>query len=226
MVDQPGYNTPFSQWSGNTDYHALEFIVRMLMGQAATATPVLVKAVNIAEDGAGTVDVQPMVAQVNGDGETTEHGTVFGLPYFRLQGGLNAVRVDPAVGDIGLAVIASRDITVVKSTAAPGPPGSFRQFDLADGIYMGGLLNAAPTQVVYFAPDGIEVTSPTRVTVTSPAIALDGDVTVSGTLDVDGAVTGGDTAVFADTVIGDGVNLSTHVHSGVTTGGGTSGPPA
>ena len=38
----------------------------------------------------GLVDVQPLVAQISGDGTVTPHGIIYNVPYFRLQGGGNA----------------------------------------------------------------------------------------------------------------------------------------
>lgn len=50
-------------------------------------------------------------------------------------------------------------------------------------------------------------------TIQAETIVLDGDVQVTGTLDADGEITSGT------------IPLTTHKHTGVTTGGGTSGTP-
>ena len=58
----------------------------------------------------------------------------------------------------------------------------------------------------------------------SGTITLDGDVTVTGTLDVqDDVSVQGDIDVTGDV---DGVNVSSHRHSGVTSGGSMTGPPS
>lgn len=62
--------------------------------------------------------------------------------------------VDPVIGDIGIAVFADRDISTVKRTKAQGNPGSRRRFDAADGMYLGGLLNSAPTNYLQLSSDG------------------------------------------------------------------------
>ncbi len=226
-----------------TEYALLQFVVTSLMSRIATAT--LVRVVACSNEGGlsavGTVDVQPVINMVAGDDSTWPHGQLYRLPYVRAQGGANAIILDPQAGDIGLAVFASRDISAAKSDAgvahikaadpqAPGVnPGSARQFDMSDGLYVGGMLNGVPTQFVQFNDDGIRIHSPilvrveapeieleadTTVTITAPTIALDGDVTVSGTVVADGDVTG------------EGTSLHTHTHTGVTTGGGTTGPPS
>jgi hypothetical protein len=210
-----GYSGPLDHHSEGSDYNALSFLVQQLLGRAATTTLVQVVACTNAGGLAavGVVDVHPMVAQIDGVGNITPHGVIYGLPYMRLQGGANAVIIDPVVGDIGLAVICAQDISKVKATKKEGPPGSRRRFDLADGLYIGGVLNAVPTSFIRFGSDGVYITSPTKVTLTAPDIELVGNTNVTGTVIASGDVTG------------NGTHLHTHTHSGVTTGGGTSGPP-
>lgn len=198
------------------EFNVLRFLIAQALGRMATATLVEVKGVSTS---AQTVDVQILVNQVDGAGNATPHGVIYGLPYVRLQGGANAVIIDPHDGDIGLAVFASRDISSVKANKGQANPGSRRVFDYADGLYVGGVLNDTPTQYVEFTSSGINVVSPTAVTVTAPTITLDGAVHATG------AVTGDSTAVFDGNVTGAGIGLSTHKHTGVTPGGGTSGTP-
>ena len=144
----------------------------------------------------GTVDVLPLVNQVNGRGNPTPHGIVPRLPFFRVQGGANAVVIDPVVGDIGLAVFADRDVSTVKTTRAQANPGSFRQHDMADGFYLGGFLNGVPTQYVKFTSEGIDIVSSGTVAITSAGLTHNG------------------------------VNIgSTHKHGGVQTGTSDTGVP-
>lgn len=214
------------------DYSALAFVIRSLLGRMATIT--LVKVVACTNSGGvapyGFVDVIPLINQMSGDRVATPHGTVYRLPYFRLQGGTNAVILDPQLDDIGLAAFASRDISSVKADPAAAVananagkgganPGSLRQYDMADGLYFGGFLNGQPVQTVQFAAGGITVTSPTKVTVHAPDIQLEGPVHITG------AVTGDSTAVFQGDVTGAGTSLHTHTHGGVQTGGGHTAPP-
>lgn len=202
--------------SGSSDFNAMAFIAKQMFAGNWTATLVLVKAVT--NDGglvkAGTVDVQPMVAQLDGAGNATPHGTIYGLPYCRWQGGVNALIMDPAVGDIGMAVFADHDISSVIKNSAPANPGSRRRFDPADGLYLGGFLNAVPEQFVQFNGDGITVTSTGVVTINGDSVQINCDVAVSGKVTATGEVQG------------NGIHLSTHHHTGVTTGSGNTGGPA
>lgn len=183
-------------------------VVQYFLSKVNTAT--LVRVVSCTNSGGvspvGTVNVQPLVNQMTGDRVAVPHENLFKLPYLRLQGGVNALILDPAPGDIGIALFAMRDISAVKATKAQANPGSFRQFNWADGMYLGGLLNAAPTCYVRF--DGAN-----GVAIKAATITLDGDVHITG------ATTGDGEGTF------NGIAVSTHTHSGVTSGSDDSGPP-
>jgi len=211
-------NESFGQQDPGTsesEYNTLAFVVMQLLSKLQTVT--LVRVLSVSNAGGvvpvGTVSVQPLVNQMTGQRTAVPHGEIFKVPYLRLQGGADAVILDPKVGDIGMCGFASRDISAVKAAKAPANPGSLRQYDWADGLYFGGFLNGAPTQYVRFAVDGVTVVSPTAVTLQAPAITLDGDVHITGATTADGDVTA------------EGISLEHHVHSGVMPGGGNSGPP-
>src|SRR5690349_22507119 len=137
-------------------YNATHFLIRQLIARVNTAT--LVQVQKVTNSGGvspvGFVDVLPLVNQVDGAGNATEHVTLYGLPYCRLQGGTNAVILDPKVGDIGVAVFSSRDISKVKSAKKQSNPGSFRRFSMADGMYVMTLLGDAPQNYVQFTDNG------------------------------------------------------------------------
>jgi hypothetical protein len=219
-----------SQQQGPTtanEFNTLSFLIEQRLNRLQTIT--LVKVVKVTNTGGvspvGFVDVQPLVNQMTGDRVAVPHGVIFNIPYFRMQGGANAIILDPQVGDIGMCAFASRDLSAVKAdpqaaVASGANPGSLRTFDYADGLYFGGLLNGVPTQYVAFASGGITVVSPTKITLQAPEIDLKGtvvqtggNVSMSGSLTVTGDVTG------------HGTSLHTHEHSGVTAGGANTGPP-
>lgn len=221
MSSQPlatGALTPASTWG---DFNQIAFVIQQLLSKVQTAT--LVKIIACTNNGdtspVGFVDVLPLVNQVDAAGNPQPHVTIYGLPYLRLQGGANAVIIDPQPGDIGIAIFASRDISRVKSTKAQANPGSFRSHDFSDGMYLGGMLNGVPTQFVQFNASGIMIQSNIAIVLKAPTITLDGavsqvdgSVTIAGSLDVTGDITA------------EGTSVHTHVHTSNTPGNPTSPP--
>ena len=229
-MSSEGYFGTQGPESRANEFNAVEFVITQLMNKRNYTTLVQVMAVRSVGEIApvGFVDVQIMLNQIDAAGNSMPHGIVNNVPYFRLQGGANAVIIDPQVGDIGMATFADRDISSVKATRAISNPGSKRRADIADGLYTGGFLNAAPTQYVRFTDSGIEVVSPTNVTVRAPTINMIGADSVtlqSASIVLDGPVTGTAGAVFAGDVSGQGTSLHTHKHGGVQSGGSQTGVP-
>jgi len=70
-------------------------------------------------------------------------------------------------------------------------------FDPADSVYLGSFLSAAPTQYVQFSEAGITLKSGSATIV----VGSDGTVKING------------------------IDFSTHVHTGVVVGAADSGPP-
>lgn len=179
-----------------SQFNTVNFFIKQKMLELNTAMPVKVVNVSVNDNFTGFVDVQPLLFQVAADESTWLYNVLYRLPFIRIQGGTNAVIVDPVVGDIGIALFSSRDISSLKdaaisgapSTETPYKPNSFRTYDIADGIYIGGILNGTPTQFIQFTTSGINITTPSTVT-------------INGNLHVSGTITNGP------------VNMTTHVHS-------------
>ncbi len=242
---QPTGTQPLQAPLGHFD--SLAFIIQQALSKVQTATVVRVeKCTNSGGlEPVGFVDVTPLVNQVDNEGNAVPHVTIFGMPYCRIQGGANAVIIDPEPGDTGIAVFASRDISKVKATKDQANPGSFRQFNFADGMYIGGLLNAEPSQYIQFNAAGIKVYSPAKVHVVAPVVVIDasasttintptltvnGDTLLNGSLNQGNGSRGGAANMLGplnvtNDVTGQGTSLHTHVHGGVTPGGGETGEP-
>lgn len=119
----------------------------------------------------------------------------------------------------------------------------------ADAVVLQSLDGSAR---VSLSADRVKVKHPTEVVVEAPLATFTGNVQVDGALNVTGQITGeaglavatfiswaaglatgstgGDLAIPGDVtatgdVVGAGISLSTHVHSGVTTGAGNTGGP-
>jgi len=221
-VDNQQYFGTATRLSDKTQFEQLNFLILQSLLKLETSS--LVRVVSVNASGlapVGTVNVVVLVDQLTGDNQTRPGVEIPNVPYFRLQGGANAVIIDPKPGDMGMCCFASRDISSVKASRRAAPPGSLRHHDFSDGMYVGGFLNAAPTQYIHFTDSGIVVNSPYAVTVDAPAatvnapdIQMNGNVQVTGNFSVNGTMTN------------NGTNIgSTHTHGGVQTGGGNTGAP-
>lgn len=193
-----GLAKPTTQWG---EFNNIAFLVQQALLKVQTATLVRIESCtrNGGLEPVGLVDVTPLVNQIDGKGNATPHVTIYNVPYLRIQGGANAIIIDPQAGDVGVCVFASRDITKVKSTKKQANPGSWRQYSFSDGLYLGGMLNGTPSQYIQFNNSGVTITAPL--------------VTINGTLHVTGDV------------IGQGTSLHTHKHGGVQPGDGQTGVP-
>src|SRR5580692_8143288 len=97
----------------SSDFNVIWFIIQQALGQVRTNIPVKVISVTPFNGTAlsGVVQVQPLINQVDGQGNSVPHGNLFQIPYLRIQGGTNAFIMDPAVDDIGLMAVCDRDIS-------------------------------------------------------------------------------------------------------------------
>lgn len=211
-MNEQAYKGLQSPESGATEFNALSFLVRQILSECNIATLVQVKKCtnNGGIAAVGTVDVQPLLNQQDGFGNAISHGVLYTLPYIRVQGGANAIILDPVIGDIGIALFADKDISVIKSTKKQSNAGSGRRFSMSDGLYIGGVLNAAPTNYVQFNGNTINVVATSAVNLKAPAINLENSGSALQTL-------------LNSTLL---TWLNSHTHSGVTSGTGVSGVPS
>lgn len=249
----PGQRRP--QTDAN-QFSAISFVIKQYLAGVRTAMPVIVRGVRNAGgvEPVGTVDVEPLVSQLDGSGKIVSHGIIYDMPYLRMQGGANAIILDPEVGDIGLAVVSDRDVSNVKSTRKASAPGSNRRNHFSDGFYFGGFLNGNPAQYIQFSAEGISLVSPTAIKLQAPNISQEATGSISNTaptisstatqsvnlsapaIGLDGALTqgkganGGDAnfggaITAAKEITGNGVKVSDHEHDKVQPGSGNTGKP-
>lgn len=198
--------------SSPNEFNATHFQIDQRLAQVSTAYPAkVVKVTNTPGQltKVGTVDVLPLINQVDGNGNSTPHDVVHGICYFRFAGGKNAVVLDPEVDDIGVVVLCDRDISSVKANQDQANPGSRRRHDMADGIYFGVPMSAkdkeTPEQYVAFTNNGMTLRdkNDNKIEMESDGIKINGwlfprDKTA---------------------------NINTHVHTEVMTGSANTGPP-
>jgi hypothetical protein len=185
--------------SGASEYNAISFLVEQaIKGLVNTAIPVRVDSCTKPGVGgsAGYVSATPLVQQRGADGKALDTVSLPQLPYIRLSASTAAVVIDPQPGDVGFAVFAQQDISNLKAGSSdPVQAGSFRTFDMSDGVFIPAILGVAPTTYVHLDPEKGEITlkAPTKITIEAHQIELKGPVKMGGagssdTITLDGNV--------------------------------------
>ena len=142
MGDSGGGDS-YAGWMGLTDHNHPanldNYHMHQHMAHRRTGGPVKIIAVHKDQDGNYTVDMQPLVKQVDGAGNPTDHGTIYGIPV-HASGGKNGQRlIAPVVGDKGWTQAGDRDHSdVLANNGQASNPASRREHDWADSYYMGG----------------------------------------------------------------------------------------
>lgn len=190
-----GQQTPYDS---STEFDVISFIVRQRIALLDTMKLVQIVAVHPGTGTppiAGTVDVQLLVQQIDGSGNVQSNGVVYGIPFFRLQGGKWAVICDPDVGDFGYVVCSDRDVSNVVKNPGQATPGSYRKYSVSDGVYVGGCINQVPVATIDLRRDGtLKITDANGIVLdtTSGSLVITGNVEVNGTLKIDKLETGED----------------------------------
>lgn len=222
----PTYNSPFeAQFDPD---RAQEFYILKLLRGLHTAALVEVQGVTPISDRVGTVQVIPVVEDKQTGGVVVAQSPIYSVPYLRLQGGKSAVILDPVVNDIGLCVFAERDITGFLQTLKAGPAPTDRAHSSADGLYLGGFLNGAPTQWVKFLANagGIDINTPGALTLEGQTVSVTAGSTINMTAATSITLTGGGQSLVlsstggtssapltAPDFIAPNARLNTHVHT-------------
>lgn len=180
-------NQGFGQLGPNdyaSDHNSVVFVI--MQNLARFRSVVLVRVQSCSNEGLlsswGTVTAVPVINMTDGVGNTQNHGIIYNLPYIRIQGGADAIIMDPKIGDFGVALICDRDISSAKANQGEPTQANFynpstaRMGNLADGIYLGGCLNGIPTRFIQFDAIGnINLIAPGAVNIVAP-----GGLTVNG----------------------------------------------
>ena len=137
------------------EYNGLIYIINSIISNRVRGAEIVRV---IANNGDGTIDVLPVIKNVDASENAIQETPIFGVKYMEWQYGINAFQAEPAVGDIGLLVVCTKDTKNVKS----GIVGDLGSFELESGIYFGGLkgLNQPATQFIKMDENGIEITTP------------------------------------------------------------------
>lgn len=213
-------------YNDNEDALRLAFDGRLSM--LWTNFPAIVTAVDLTKN---TCSVQPAIQGViedeNGIKQYVNLPVLVDVPICWQKAGGFVLTLPLAVNDEVLVIIASRCIDAWWQSGGIQKPMEARMHDLSDGFAIPGpssqpnkitnvsstgaqLRNLAGTTYIEISADGkIKMKAPTEIGLEATTIKVTGNLVATG------QVTAGTPAV----------NLITHVHTGVTPGGGSSGGP-
>lgn len=216
--------TPTQSQGGASE---LQAVIKSLVGKIHTNQLVEVVGIYDSDDltPVGFVDIKQLVPTIDGSNNVYDTGIIKKVPYFRLQGGANAIVINPKVGDIGLAGFCERDISMVKRNRKLSPPNTRRQYSINDAVYWGGFLNGTPSQYIQFKGDEIVIKANSKVTINSPESEFTGSLKVNGTTEMVGAVTTQSTINAIGNITSNGLTFNTHRHGGVQSGSSDTGNP-
>lgn len=170
------------------------------------------------------------VVQVNSDGSVNVvairndeiEDCIITVPVLRPETQRAYIMLKIKAGDRGIVKFCDKSIESYRLTGNENYNGDDRQHSLSDGVFQLGFL---PDNEKFVFPDGeiviglksntfiLNVDNSGNLTITASAITINSDVTVNGTL------------TATNDVVGGGISLKSHVHSGVTSGSSNTGSP-
>lgn len=166
----------------SSTFNVLNFLIETkIKGMVNTALPVIVTDVQGggSDNPVGKVSVKPLITQTDAEGNALTTPEIYNLPYFRLQGGKVALVIDPVKDDVGLAIFAQQDVSNLQSGQTDATtPASFRNFDLADGFYIGGFLNKAPEVWLELKDDSVILHTAEKVIIEAKTVEVKCDEAV------------------------------------------------
>ena len=161
----------------------------------------------------GYVSVKPLTLRNNADDNTVELGVIHNVPYFRIQGGKNAVIIDPEIGDIGFCGFSSRDTSLVKRNRTYAGQNVYRVSDLSDAFYFGGWSKHTPEQYVQFTETQVIIKAKEKIILDAPEVVASGKITASGIIE------------SLTDVIAKAISLFSHKHGNVQSGNSDTSTP-
>ncbi len=197
--------------------------------------------------------VHPQIMMLNTDNQTVTRAQFASIPVFSFGGGGLGIRWPLLPGDLGWIKANDNDISLYLQSMSEQAPNTVRQHTFKDGVFFpdtlrqmiidsedldavvlqlfdnssklaihrdGKVVLKATDSILTLLPSGVATLAcTTSVTIDTPITTLTGDLKVDGDINCDGTTTS------TIDVVGGGISLKTHVHSGVVSGPSDTGPP-
>lgn len=167
----------------NTEYNATSFMIREAI-RATVNTSELVQVESAEQEGPdtspGMVQVSPLVAQTDGEGNAIPVTTWPSIPHVRMQAGVAGIVMKPQPGDKGIAIIQKRDGSGVRpGKTEASTPGSFRSMDAADSVFLPGVYGLPLEVWLMLDPETGDIELSTKSARISIACRESGDIDIS-----------------------------------------------
>lgn len=177
-----------------------------------------------------TVQVKPMIKVLTTSGQTVSRAQIIGLPVMQIGGGGMVLAFNLKPGDLGWIKANDRDISLFLQSWSEAAPNTLRKHSFSDAVFIPDVMHGWTiagedaesavlqtldgTMRIALWPDKIKLTAGSKtLTLSDSGAALVGNLSVTGTITATGQITGA------------GIALSTHTHSGVSTGPSNTGAP-
>lgn len=173
---------------------------------------------------AQTVSVQPTIREkieINGTYQWVELPILINVPFFVYSGGGYCITLPVSPGDECLVIFADSCIDAWWQSGGVQNQVERRRHDLSDGMAIVGFRSQVHT-VPGYSGDSVQVRTEDGGTFID---LKPGQVTINADVQINGNVTTSANCTISDTLRVAGINMNTHVHDGVKTGGGSTGGP-
>lgn len=173
------------------------------------------------------VDVQPLIHLLDSTGRSYKRPSLLNIPLQMPGSSTSLVNIPVKQGDIVLCVFSMRGLDAFKAgDGTPAAPTDFRMFDKRDAIAIPGIfpfeMHPNLKRVLPFNPDALSLTQDIGLPTESIVELSDAGITLKqGATSVVVSSAGVD---ITGLLTINGVPFPLHTHTGVTTGGGLSGP--
>lgn len=222
---------------------SIEAVIENYINNLNTCMPAKIERVDMTSM---QVDARPLMVKRYINGTILPPPLIRNIPVVMSRNNASIFYMPLNNGDQVMLLFGQRDITEFLGSTDEFDfyfPQSRRKYDINDAIAVPGLYsfnsqisnaplnkalqNSPDLNIIHFdnvirlsSEDGVEInTTTTTIKIDKNGlVTIEGDVQINGNVNVSGTVD-------ADEVSANGVDLSTHIHSGVQTGGGTTGGP-
>lgn len=188
-----------------------------------------------------TATVRALVSVLTTDNQTVQRAQVAQVPVLALGGGGFVVNFPIKAGDKGWIEASDRDISLFRQRGDEAQPNSVRMHSFEDGRFIPDVFGAFTvdaedmesamviqsidgTVKIALDADEIRVKAPKITNEATDTLTLKAAHMMFDCNDIKGTAPGGGVNLASGATIG-GINFGTHKHTGVQTGGGTTGNP-